>query len=708
VDATTGHHLWADRYDRELKDIFVIQDDITQKIVVEMAVKLAEGENERVMRHPTGNVEAWIHYRRAVAAFRKFTKESTLKSRELCEKAIELDPGYSVAYSLLGYTYSFLVRAGFSKSPAQDLNKAEELVKKAQELDPKNPDAQNQLGFIYMLRGDYDRAIEEGKKAVELAPNVAATHAHLAASQIFSGQYQEAIAGFKQAMRLAPFYPWWYAHMLGQAYFCAGLYDEALPKFEEALKRAPDPTRLAWKAATYQALGRTDEARATIEEALTLKPTFSVEQWRKRHMLSYRDKAQVDRILAYGRQAGLPEKPPLPLPDKPSIAVLAFENMSGDPEQEYFSDGLSEEIITALSKTPKLFVIARNSSFTYKGNPVKVQQIGRELGVKYVLEGSVRKSGDRVRITAQLVDAKTENHLWAERYDRDLKGIFALQDEITLAIIRAMRVELTAGEQASVTGKGTENLDAYLKALQAHEQFYLMNKEGSRKAKQLVKEAIALDPKYAFPHATLANAHMLDVWFKFSASPKDSMRLAVEAAQKALTLDASDPRIHYALTNLYIMQRQYEKAIASAERAVELSPSGARAYGSLGTALFFACRFNKAIQSLEQAIRLNPYPPSVHFRILGGAYRGAGRYEEAITEYKKALRQNPDDIFTHLGLAVIYIKLGREEEARAEAKEVMRIHPKFSLDYFAKVWHQKDQSVVDDSIVCLRKAGLPE
>jgi adenylate cyclase len=201
---------------------------------------------------------------------------------------------------------------------------------------------------------------------------------------------------------------------------------------------------------------------------------------------------------------------------------------------------------------------------------------------------------------------------------------------------------------------------------------------------------------------------MLDVWFKFSASPKDSMRLAVEAAQKALTLDASDPRIHYALTNLYIMQRQYEKAIASAERAVELSPSGARAYGSLGTALFFACRFNKAIQSLEQAIRLNPYPPSVHFRILGGAYRGAGRYEEAITEYKKALRQNPDDIFTHLGLAVIYIKLDREEEARAEAKEVMRIHPKFSLDYFAKVWHQKDQSVVDDSIVCLRKAGLPE
>jgi adenylate cyclase len=307
VDATTGRHLWADRYDRELKDIFAIQDDITQKIVIEMSVKLAEGENERVMRHPTGNVEAWIYYRRGVEAFRTFTKESNLKSRELSEKAIELDPDYSAAYSLLGWTYAFPVRAGFSESPAEDLKKAEELVEKAQELDFKNPDARNLLGFIYMLRGDYDRAVEEGKQAVELAPNVSETHALLALSQVFSGQYQEAIAGFKQAMRLAPFYPWWYANQLGQAYFCVGLYEEALPKFEEALKRAPVPTILAWKAATYQALGRTDEARATIEEALALKPTFSVEQWRKRYMLPYRDKAQVDRILAYGRQDGLPD-----------------------------------------------------------------------------------------------------------------------------------------------------------------------------------------------------------------------------------------------------------------------------------------------------------------------------------------------------------------------------------------------------------------
>jgi adenylate cyclase len=269
-----------------------------------------------------------------------------------------------------------------------------------------------------------------------------------------------------------------------------------------------------------------------------------------------------------------------------------------------------------------------------------------------------------------------------------------------------MRVQLTEGEQASVTGKGTENLDAYLKANQAHERFYRMNKDGSMKAKELAREAIALDPNYAFPYATLANAHMLDVWFKFSESSKESMRLAAQAAQKALALDDSDPRVFHALTNLYIMQRQYEKAIAAAERRLELSPSGARAYQSMALALRWSGRFSEAIPLAEQAIRLDPYPPAVTFRHLGSCYRNVGRYEEAITAYKKALQKNPDDIFAHIELAITYVKLGREEEARAEAKEVIRIHPKFSLANFAKTLHGKDQSRVDDYIECLRKAGL--
>ncbi|NIS71917.1 MAG: tetratricopeptide repeat protein [Proteobacteria bacterium] len=378
------------------------------------------------------------------------------------------------------------------------------------------------------------------------------------------------------------------------------------------------------------------------------------------------------------------ERMAYPLPDKPSIAVLPFTNMSEDPEQEYFSDGLTEEIITALSKTPKVFIIARHSTFTYKGKSVTVQQVGRELGVRYVLEGSVRKAGNKLRITAQLIDATTEKHLWAERYDRDMKDVFAIQDEITLEIIKAMQVELTMGEMARVTGKGTKNLDAYLKALRAREQWWRMDKEGSMKARQLAMEAISLDPQYGYPYAIVSHCHMLDLWLQSTTSPKESMRLADEAIQKALALDDSDYRIHRVLSNLYVMQGKNDEAVATSKRALELSPSDADSYENMGVSLSFACKDGEAVPMFEKAIELNPFPPAVYFRNLAMAYRGVGRYEDAIAKGKNSLQINSNDYFTHLGLVLAYVKLGRREEASAAAAEVLKINPKFSLDWWAK------------------------
>jgi TolB-like protein/class 3 adenylate cyclase len=231
------------------------------------------------------------------------------------------------------------------------------------------------------------------------------------------------------------------------------------------------------------------------------------------------------------------EKMAYQLPDKPSIAVLPFNNLSGDPEQEYFSDGLTEEIISTLSRVPKLFVIARNSTFTYKGKPVKVQQVSEELGVRYVLEGSVRKSGEKIRITAQLIDAITGNHLWAERYDRNIDDIFVIQDEITKKIITAMQVKLTEGEEARVAAKGTNNLEAYLKYLQANELVNRLNIDSNALGKQLAEEAIALDPKYASAYYILSGAHVMDVWLGTSKSPKQSIGKAMKLSQKAIELD---------------------------------------------------------------------------------------------------------------------------------------------------------------------------
>lgn len=397
---------------------------------------------------------------------------------------------------------------------------------------------------------------------------------------------------------------------------------------------------------------------------------------------------------------------PLELPDTPSIAVLPLVIMSDEPAQTYFSDGITEEIITALSKIPGLHVIARNSTFVYKNTSVNVQQVASELGVRYVLEGSVRKSGSRVRITAQLIDAVTGKHIWAERYDQVLDDIFAVQDDITKRIVVALQIELTEGEQARLSGKGTDNLEAYLKNLQAREQFYRMNRQGTVRARELVEEAIKLDPAYAGPYVISALTHMMDLWFQFTESPEESLKLAGEAAEKALSLDGSDPSAHAGLCMFHIMQRKHDEAISSGKRAVTLSPSGASAHTALGTALTYAGKHEEAIAFYKKALSLNPFPPSIYLRNLGTAFRMSGRYQEALAEYKKSLSKSPDDLFTHLGLAICYVCLGFEEKAKAEAAEILRIHPEFSLSYFAETLPYKHQSEIDKDVARLRRTGL--
>jgi adenylate cyclase len=379
--------------------------------------------------------------------------------------------------------------------------------------------------------------------------------------------------------------------------------------------------------------------------------------------------------------------------------------MSDDKSQEYFSDGLTEEIITALSKTPKLFVIARNSSFVYKGKPVNVQQVSRELGVKYVLEGSVRKEGDRARITAQLIDALSGHHLWAERYDRNLKEIFATQDEITMKIVNAMEVTLTRGEQARLTEIGTKNLEAYLKVLQGME-YRRLNRADNNNALERFKEAIAIDPNYAMAYARLASTYWIEAWLGFGKSPEESITQGLESAQKAISLDDSLPFAHHILGGFCLLKREHEKAISEGKKAISLSPNLADGYIWLGQTLTFAGKPEEAIPNHEIAIRLDPFALSSSFHLLGMAYREAGRYEQAISACQEAIRRQSNNVFAHLILCSTYILVGREDEARAEAAEVMRIDPKFSLERFLKVRPHIDPENTARFADSLRKAGL--
>jgi len=406
------------------------------------------------------------------------------------------------------------------------------------------------------------------------------------------------------------------------------------------------------------------------------------------------------------------EKMALPLPDVPSIAVLPFVNMSGDPKQEFLCDGMTEGIIAVLSKVPRLFVVARDSTFTYKGKPVKVKQVSEDLGVRYVLEGSVQRSGDRVRITAQLIDALTGNHLWAERYDRDLKDLFALQDDVTLKVLTAIRVKLTEGELFSGYGKyygGKQGLDCYLKIMEGNDLVSHRNIKDNNLARRIAEEALAMCSQVPMAYVLMAYVHQNDYWLGSTKSPQESTEKAIELVQKALAMDDALAEAHGFLGFLYTQKREYEKGIAQGERAVALNPGDSTVLVYYAISLNFAGRSEEAITLLQKAIRLNPvgsfynYLCNLH---LGNALMFTGRYEEAVSAYKKAIQRAPNNMWPHIMLTATYSEMGREKEAQAEAAEVLRINPKFSLDFWGKTALVKEQSVRDKVFNALRKAGL--
>jgi TolB-like protein/cytochrome c-type biogenesis protein CcmH/NrfG len=711
IDALTGRHLWAERYDRELKDMFAVQDEIVRNVVTELAVQMTQGEWARRMIHASDNYEAVDYYLRADKELIKFEKEANVRGRELLMKAVELDPNYARAIAYLGYTYYYDVFFGWAKSPAESFRQAQELAERAVATKENDYLGHGLLSRIYAQKRNYEESIAAGKRAMEVEPSNSNAMAILGGTLNYAGRPAEALTLLKKAMRHTPYPPSYFYFRMGDANYLSGQYEAAITEYEKLLRRQQHG-RLArsarqWLIASYMELGREEEARSEADKFMEQDPKICIEALIKETKRApYKDYTFLDRQMELLRKVGIPETPPLPLPDKPSIAVLPFVNMSGDPEQEYFSDGITESIITGLSKTPRLFVIARNSTFTYKGKPTNVQKVGRELGVRYVLEGSVQKSGDRVRITAQLVDAKSGNHVWAERYDRDLKDIFTLQDEITMNVIKALELRLTEGEQALVYGRGTNNLEAYLKFLQAIEYARRQNPDDNQKAKRIFKEAIGLDPNYAVAYRLLGATHMMDAWLGTTKNPRESLRKAAELSRKALALDESLGTAYAMLGHIYILTRNYDKGLEVGQKAVELEPNGADSHAFLGMGLRFADRPEEAIKILKKAIRLNPMPQAWYLHNLASANRNLGRYDEAVGWAKKAVERQPSNVLSRLALVSCYSLAGREEEAKAEAEQVLRINPKFSLERLAKTWPQKNQEVKKSYIDSLRKAGL--
>ena len=399
------------------------------------------------------------------------------------------------------------------------------------------------------------------------------------------------------------------------------------------------------------------------------------------------------------------DKMAFPLPEKPSIAVLPFDNMSGDSSQEFFSDGITESIIATLSKIEHLFVIARTSSFTYKNKPVKVQKIAEDLGVRYVLEGSVQKTEDRVRVTAQLIDAVEGQHLWSERYDRDLRDILELQDEIVMQIVVALQLEIERGEEYRFLENEFTDFNVYLKFLEAASEAVKFSKEANNRFGKLAREIVDMAPESEVGYRMLG-------WHHWHLAKRGLFRENIEIAfaytQKALSLNEDAALTYGLLCVLYSTIGKHEKAIAAGKRAIELQPNGSRIYGFLGYALCCDEQYDQGISYTKKGIRFDPVPHANYFQTLALCYLAGGQNKQALIEITKAVELMPERSGNHEMMAVVYVLLDQQEKAQAAAQKALALDPQRSILRTKKTWPFKTENNLPKYINAMRKAGFPE
>lgn len=401
-----------------------------------------------------------------------------------------------------------------------------------------------------------------------------------------------------------------------------------------------------------------------------------------------------------------PRTVPTPLADKQTIAVLPFDNMSADPDQDYFCDGITEDLITDLSKIPGLFVIARNSVFVYKGKPVKVQDVARDLGVKYILEGSVRRSLNRLRITAQLIEAGTSGHLWADRFDREMTDVFAVQDEVVHNIVEALEIKLAPSASHGTGRKATNVIEAYDLLLRGNQHYFRYSKDDVMKARECYARAVELDPNYAAAFACLARTYMFEFAIGWSAAPQETLNRGYESARKAVDLDPFLAFGHAMLGWAQLWRREHDKAIAEGRTAIRLDPNDADAHAWLALSLSWSGQPGEALALIATAMRLNPHNPAFYLFVHGHSLFSAGRYDEAIEVLKRGVLRNPDFAPNHIFLAASCGLTGRKDEAAAALAQIQRISPHLTGQILKETLIFKSPADNERYVEALRRAGF--
>ncbi|MDH3737988.1 MAG: tetratricopeptide repeat protein, partial [Alphaproteobacteria bacterium] len=711
IDGADGRHVWAERYDGDMENIFEFQDSIRAQIVSALQVNLTPADQALAQRKPTDSVEAYELFLKGRANLHRYTKEDLLEAIRCLEAAIEIDPKYADAYGYLSYCHFYgwaLMWPGFDDS----LERSHELAERGIALDGTSAIALMRLGWAQAWLRRHDQAIANFEKALALAPDNAELYATFGQVLNYWGDPTRGLEMLEKAFRRETFAPPVWEWQMANSHLLLGQYDEALVRIHRAIERAPEimPAYVGL-ACVHVELDQLDDASDAIEKVLEIAPHFTLKEAAR--IYPYRRDEDRARFLDALRKAGLPEdtveqdKPPLSS-DKPSIAVLPFDNMSGDPEQDYFVDGLAEDTIAALSKISGMFVIARTSSFSFKGSAKDVRTMAGALGVRYVLEGSVRSSGERLRVGAQLIEAASGRQIWAERYDREVDDIFDLQDDITREIVTALRIELTDGENAEVWRRGTNSIPAWRDATAAVEALLKYSAQGNAEARALAEAACRADPEYALAWAILGISHWYEARIAPSANTNSELAAAEECAQRAQALDPNNPWTIGLHTWVLLSQRRYDDAVEAARTGVTFNPGSADCRAYLGFALTSAGEMAEAIEYYRQAIRLNPLHPIWYLPTMARTLDALGQPDQAREAVEATLARDPDNFPARLHAASLLARAGQDDAARAAVSEVLRLVPFFTLDRAGDWLLNRDEDFVAAYVGGLRKAGLPE
>ncbi len=710
VDALDGVHVWSERFDRPVADLFAVQDEITLAIVRAMQVSLTEGGSTVTWHGGTDNLEAWRAFESAKSAIYAFSPSSIAQARESLQQALAIDPDYAQAEAILSWTYNWQARFfGPPQDQEKNLALAASHAEAALAKDPNVSEAYDNLAMIRFLTGEVEEAMTLAERAVALAPNSSFTLT--AASLVFqyAGRYQRAASLLARAERLTPIRDTFVQSLLAMNSNALGDYEAAAAyaRWVSAAMQSDHNVGHEQLIIALASSGQLDEARALVKTQLSVNPTFSVAGYRAtRERCCRLPEALLARYDEAFRAAGVPEHPPGAEPTRPVIAVLPFDNLSGDPEQDYFADGITDTLITDLSKLQELGVIARNSTFTYKGRSVDVREVGEALSASHVLEGSVLRAGGRIRVNVQLIDAASGEHLWANRYDRPFEDVFAVHDDIVDAVISALDIELVGGEQARIWRRSTDNVQAYDLYLQAYHKHAGMTKPDIVLAQQLYQAALDIDPNFATATHGLAVAHYNLAVAGWSQSQAESLDTAVRLFLKAIDLDDSLGVAYAHLGVVYLVRREHEKALAYAEQGIEATPGAADSLAYASVVYIYSGMPERGLELIEKATQLDPFPQPWFAHPKGAARIFLGDYEEALAHYRACLDALPDYIWCNVNIIIPLMELGMIDEAKAQAQQVLRINPDFDVATAVQVTRIMDPATRQRWQALLREAGL--